>query len=158
MDDEALLRRAGEGDEAAFTALHARWAPRVLNYLRAALGGRSDWAEDCLQEVFLAVRTARFEGSGSFRSWLFAIAHRRAMDLHRRESRPAPPVRTRPAPDPRLQEALSALPEEARAAVLLVHMQGMTQAEAAAALGATEHRVRELLKAGMARLRADLES
>ena len=159
--DAELLRRSASGDDGAFEALHARWAPRVEGYLRALLGrSRRTWAEDCLQEVFLKVRSraSSFDGTGAFRSWLFSIAHNEAMDLHRQESRRTE-LRPRAEPsDPRLEEALGVLPEEIRSAILLVHLEGMTRPEAAATMGVTEYRIQILCRDGIQRLKHLLES
>lgn len=62
-------------------------APQVGNYL--TLRGVAD-RDDVASEVFLAVfeRLASFTGSeAKFRSWVFAIAHNKAADVHRREFR-----------------------------------------------------------------------
>ena len=53
------------------------------------LRGAAD-RDDVTSEVFLAVfdRLATFTGSeAQFRSWVFAIAHNKAADVHRREMR-----------------------------------------------------------------------
>ncbi len=112
-------------------------APGVLGYLRAQ---RVPEPEDVLGEVFLQVSRdlPRFRGNdAAMRRWVFSIAHNRAMDAHRRNSRdrsrsagdrltdlaqrdgarqaaaPAEPV------DPALVEALSALSAEQREVIVL---------------------------------------
>jgi RNA polymerase sigma-70 factor (ECF subfamily) len=83
-DDETLLAAIGEGCEPAFN----RFVDRHQQALRAFLRGlvtASD-ADDIAQEVFLAVwsRAGAYRGTGGARSWLFAIAWRKAKDGHRK--------------------------------------------------------------------------
>jgi len=89
--DEALARRAGEGDESAFETLVARFHGRVYRLARRLTGSDGD-AQDVMQDTFLQV----YRGLGSFRgesklsTWLFRIATNAAlMHRRRRERRPA---------------------------------------------------------------------
>jgi len=89
--DEALARRAGEGDESAFEALVARFQGRVYRLARRLTGNDGD-AQDVMQDTFLQM----YRGLGSFRgesklsTWLFRIATNAAlMHRRRRERRPA---------------------------------------------------------------------
>ena len=61
-----------------------------------------------------------------------------------------------PEIDPRLPSVLAALSPQQRAAVLLVHAHGWTQAETADALGCSVSTLRNHLERGMRRLRASL--
>jgi RNA polymerase sigma-70 factor (ECF subfamily) len=86
-DDElvALAKR----DRAAFGPLYDRYADLVYRYCLRRLGNR-ETAEDATGQSFVkvlaALPTYRNDGP-SFRSWLFAIAHKRA---GRCRARPAP--------------------------------------------------------------------
>jgi hypothetical protein len=53
--DEALLRRVAEGEIAAFQAFYQRYSGRVLSYARQLSHNHRDFAEDVVQEVFVAV-------------------------------------------------------------------------------------------------------
>ena len=89
---EAVLARAASGDGRAFEELVEPLVPRLRGYLRGI--GR-DETDDLLDDVLLAVfaNLGRFEGAdGAFRSWVFAIAHNRAVDHHRRRRRRPAPV------------------------------------------------------------------
>lgn len=82
-----MLTAAREGAPWAFERLYADLSPQVANYL--TLRGVAE-RDDVTSEVFLAVfeRLATFTGSeAKFRSWVFAIAHNKAADVHRRELR-----------------------------------------------------------------------
>src|SRR5690606_15346430 len=82
-DDAALLRGVGEGSERAFNRLVDRHQQAVRTFLRKLAGADAD---DVAQEVFIAVwrRPHGFRGVASVRSWLFAIAWRKAKDSQRR--------------------------------------------------------------------------
>ncbi|MEV6629345.1 ECF RNA polymerase sigma factor SigK [Actinoplanes sp. NPDC051470] len=86
-DAGTLLREVAQGDEKAFTRLYDMVAPRVYGLIRRVLRDPAQ-TEEVTQEVMVEVwRTAaRFDTSrGSATSWIFTIAHRRAVDRVRSE-------------------------------------------------------------------------
>ena len=89
--------------------------------------------------------------------YLFRVGQSRSRRYRRRTPvLPAVPASEFPDIDPRLPGALAALSNHQRAAVLLVHAHGWTQAEAADALGCGVSSLRNHLERGMRRLRATL--
>ena len=73
------------GDAESFDALFARHRRGIFTYLLHQTGDRAI-AEDLFQEVFLRlIRTrAGYGRTGSFRSWLYTIAHNALTDDRRR--------------------------------------------------------------------------
>jgi RNA polymerase sigma factor (sigma-70 family) len=89
--------------------------------------------------------------------YLFRVGQSRSRRYRRRVLvMPAVPPTDLPDVDPRLPGALAHLSHRQRAAVLLVHAHGWTQAETADALGCSVSTVRNHLERGMRRLRAFL--
>ena len=86
--DLALVRRAQAGDDHAFGQLVERNRRAVYRAAYAALGSAQD-ADDVAQETFVAVyqKLQGFRGDASFRTWLLAIAWRKALDRRRSLSR-----------------------------------------------------------------------
>lgn len=83
--DEKLVAGALNGSTRAWRQLVQRYERRVYN-LGYRLTGNGEDAMDLMQEVFLGVyrNLHRFRGDSSFRTWLFRIAHNKAVDLNRK--------------------------------------------------------------------------
>lgn len=83
--DCELIGRYLHGDPEAFTALYSRYECHLLRFL-LSLGGSWEQAEEAFQLSWIKAieRLADFQGRGSFRSWLFRIAHRTWLDQVRR--------------------------------------------------------------------------
>src|SRR5262249_58792096 len=85
----ALVARIAMGDHDALALLAADYHPRLWRYLARQLGADIELVEDVLQEVYLAI----WQGAGSYRgdarvsTWIFQIAHYRALDVHRARAR-----------------------------------------------------------------------
>jgi RNA polymerase sigma-70 factor (ECF subfamily) len=87
--DQLLLKVAGSGSAAAFTALYNHFGPRVEAYLRR-LGAPPAQAEDLVQDVMMAVwqRAVQFDNERApVAAWIFAIARNRLIDVQRRSGR-----------------------------------------------------------------------
>jgi RNA polymerase sigma-70 factor (ECF subfamily) len=85
-DDEALIAAAVKGSAFAWEKLVKRYESRLYNHGLRLMGNPTD-AMDLMQEVFLGVyrNLHRFRGDAKFSSWLFRIAHNKAIDLNRRK-------------------------------------------------------------------------
>jgi RNA polymerase sigma-70 factor, ECF subfamily len=90
-DDQSLVERAREGDEAAFAALVRRYSPMLMRLARMYVPTDA-LAEDVVQETWVAVVRGleRFEGRSSFKTWLFRILVNRAKTRGVREHRSIP--------------------------------------------------------------------
>jgi RNA polymerase sigma-70 factor (ECF subfamily) len=97
-NDNELIASALNGSLPAWETLVRRYEGRVYNYSLRLTGNRED-ALDLMQDVFLGVyrNLGRFRGESQFISWLFRIAHNKAVDLARR--RRANPVKEQALPD-----------------------------------------------------------
>jgi RNA polymerase sigma-70 factor, ECF subfamily len=84
-DDSELVREIAAGDHDALEALYQRHGQAVLAQLVLAIGDRT-LSEEILQDTMLAVwkGAGRFRGESTVRSWLIAIARRKARDRLRR--------------------------------------------------------------------------
>ena len=73
-------------DPTCFAALYRRYASRVYRYLYGKVGNKTE-AEDLTGQVFLEALQAlpHYRPQGAFAAWLFTLARRRAIDLHRQD-------------------------------------------------------------------------
>ena len=150
--DEELVSLAGEGDAGAFTALHDRHS-RAAYSLSFRMMGERQAAEDLTQEAFL--KAWRSAGSyrahrGSVRTWLLSIVGNAGVDRLRSS---ATRSRTRDrlkAEAPRLQPSV---PLAQREVLSLVHLSGLTQAEASERLGVPLGTVKGRIRLGLKKLR-----
>jgi len=145
--DDELVERVGRGDGEACRILVERHLGRMLAFAARVLGSPSE-AEDVAQEVFARVWThaGRWRPGGArFTTWLHQVALNLCRDrLARRREVPldaaSDPVDPAPTPACRLEEAevrrvvgqaVTALPERQRVALVLCHYQGLSNVEAA---------------------------
>ena len=85
-EDEALVGAALNGSARAWEKVVRRYEGRIYNQGLRLTGNNSD-AMDLMQEVFLGVyrNLHRFRGDAKFSSWIFRIAHNKAIDMNRRK-------------------------------------------------------------------------
>ncbi|NLE52315.1 MAG: sigma-70 family RNA polymerase sigma factor [Chloroflexi bacterium] len=158
--DLRLIERIGRGDPAALEALYARHGRALLAYL---IGQVSDphLAEEVLQDVMLAVwrGAARFRGESAVRTWLLAIARRRAITARQRRPPVERPLDDRAATDDTgplelverqtersaVRAALRDLPDDQRETLELVFFHGLSGPEAAEVLGVAPGTVKSRL-------------
>ncbi|GIW96303.1 MAG: RNA polymerase sigma factor [Pirellulaceae bacterium] len=84
-DEAQLLRRAQQGDFAAFEALVQHLQPRVYGLARRILGQTHD-AEDVTQQTFVSLieHLEDFRGESSIATWVLKIATNHALKLLRK--------------------------------------------------------------------------
>lgn len=156
-DDARLLERIAAGDDGAFEELYHRYHRRLLGYLLRVLG-RPGLVEEVLDDALLAVWQGahRFNGRSRASTWIFGIAHHKALkalERSRRESSresgdpPEPESEPMPAhrqPDAaavraelrrKLRSALDVLSPVQRAVVELTFFYGYSYPEVAEIVG-----------------------
>lgn len=167
----ALLARFAGGDMAAAEALTDMIAPRLLRYCARLLGDPAE-AEDIVQEAMLRLwRIAPDwkDGQAQPMTWVFRVATNLCTDRLRRRRGGVPEMPeiadTRPAADAHLmqraralalQDALMTLPERQRQAVVLRHLEGLSNREIAAIMMIGIEAVESLTARGKRQLAAQL--
>jgi RNA polymerase sigma-70 factor, ECF subfamily len=169
---DELLRAAGRGDEQAFAQLYDMVAARVYGLARRIVRDPAQ-AEEVAQEAMVEVwRTAtRFDSArGSATSWIFTIAHRRAVDRVRSEQTAA---RARQAAastldtpydevvdratthleQQQVRRCMQSLTERQREAINLAYYQGYTYREVAELLDIGLPTIKTRMRDGLIRLR-----
>ena len=171
--EPALIQRACGGDMRAFERLYRQHIGSVYGLCLRLTRDRAA-AEDCAQEAFFNAWRAlgRFETRSSFGTWLHRIAVNVVLSRRRKAAghaelalTPADPGEE-PAEAPgewtldtpvevrEIEDAIGALPEGARDALVVCGIYGYSHGEAARMLGVAEgtckaqlHRARALLRA-----------
>ncbi len=178
QEDALLLRRAQNGDAGAFDDLMAPHEKRIYALCLRMSGDRED-ALDCAQEVMLRIwrSLGAYRKQASFSTWIYRIATNTCLDLLRKK-------RTRPTVsldsladdgfmpsdmtgDPQLyaeasarrralQEGISALQPEMRAALVLRDVQGFSYEEVSAILDTPLGTVKSRINRAREKLRSIL--
>lgn len=179
--DTLLMLRVKRGDRDAFTELVERWKHPVIGFIYRTLPD-PDEAEDLAQATFVQLwKTAgRYQPTARFSTFLFTIARNLCLnEIRRRVRHPADSLdeprgededhplrqiedRSQPGADAEatrtelfglVEEALAALPEKQRTALVLCRDGELSYEEIATVLGTTLqatksliHRARETLK------------
>jgi RNA polymerase sigma-70 factor (ECF subfamily) len=93
LPDEALIERAGSGDEHAFNLLYERYFPRVHGFVRRRLHNPSD-VEETVQEVFINVfnSMATFRGEAPFGAWVLGLTRRTIARRFKKKQHPTVPL------------------------------------------------------------------
>lgn len=172
MSDETLLDLYGQGDPAAARALTLRLTPRVLGYAARLLTDRAE-AEDVTQEAMLRLWNMAPDwrsGEAKVSTWLYRVVTNLCTDRLRRtrgvdiDAVPEPED-DQPAADERLQQAtrmaaldkaLATLPDRQREAVVLRHIEGLSNPEIAEILDISVEAVESLTARGKRALAAAL--
>jgi len=183
--DAQLMLRVKRGDPAAFTALVDQYKQPVLNFVARTLRDPTE-AEDLAQNVFVQAwkSRARYRATAKFSTWLFTIARNLCLnELRRRARHPAEPLdaphpehdgeplhqppdaQTVSPPDAllhdelerKIEEALAALPENQRTAILLCRQEELSYEEIAEVLGCSLSATKSLIFRGRETLKEQLK-
>jgi RNA polymerase sigma-70 factor (ECF subfamily) len=84
ITDEQLVHLVNDGYEGAFGELYHRYSSDIYSYILRLIANPSV-AEDLIQEVFVAAWQSfdSFKGDSSVKTWVFRIAHNKAMSWMR---------------------------------------------------------------------------
>jgi RNA polymerase sigma-70 factor, ECF subfamily len=167
-EDRALLAAHVAGDPQAFAELVRRHRDRMWAVALRTLGNPED-AADAVQNACLSAfrGAAGFRGDAAVSTWLHRIVVNACLDLVRRgQARPTDPLpddesRHPASPEDAIshrelamdvEQALTTLPIDQRAALVLVDVQGFSIDDAAAVLGCPSGTVKSRCSRGRARL------
>jgi RNA polymerase sigma-70 factor (ECF subfamily) len=180
VPDDRLINLVTQGDQESLGVLYDRYGKAVFGFTLYLLKDPHR-AEEVTQEVFLNVwlKADKFNlERGTFHAWLMTMAHHRAIDEMRRETRQwqklqqaaresAPPqnslVDTTADTAQRSQEgevvrnALATIPEEQRRVIELAYYQGLTHSDISSRLGQPLGTVKIRMRLGMQKLRIALD-
>lgn len=184
--DAALMLRVQRGDRAAFTELVGKYQQPIYNFILRTLRDETE-AEDLAQNTFVQVwkSAQRYKANARFTTWLFTIARNLCLNEIRRRSRHpaesldgfvsgddeqvAPQIEDRAAAQPagevlqgelesKLAEALAALPENQRTAILLCQRDELSYDEIAEVLDCSLSATKSLIFRGRETLKARLKA
>lgn len=173
--ERALVGRLRRGELAAFDEIYDALRPQVFSFL-ARLSKQRALAEELLQETFvrLAKKARELDEDTRLLPFLYTVArnlyvsHRRVEQLegdHKAQyvledsSAPATPFELAAANETRvrLEQAISALPDNYREVILLVAVAQLEPAEAAKVVGIAPEALRQRLSRARALLRDALD-
>ena len=180
LSDEDLLTRVVTHDAGAFEALYDRHAPTIYGLILRIVG-ETGVAEELLQESFWQVwrKAEQFHGGGAVGAWLVRIGRNKALDhLRRVKARPQsnggePEMLERIAAPPaqlveaevgrlwdrqRLNEALSAIPDEQRLCLEMAYFDGKSQREIAEETGTPLGTIKTRVRIGLEKLERSLRA
>ncbi len=183
--DDELMRAYAAGDGAAFECLYTRHQAALYRFVRRLLGRAAETqADEVFQDTWLRAIQARhgWQAQGAaFRTWLFTLAHHRAVDCLRKSGREvalpqddaepwAPagqPWTDWPAADPaaedlafwraagqRLMDCLEELPLAQKTVFLMHHDDELPVANLAQVLGVGFETAKTRLRYAMIKLRS----
>lgn len=176
LSDDALLVLYARGDGEAARVLTGRHLGRVLGYAARLLGDRAE-AEDVAQEAMLRLWRVAADwrsGEAQVSSWLYRVVTNLCTDRQRaaRRRRAEALDEVAEPPDPgesveaalmrrarteALQAALDTLPDRQRQAVVLRHIEGLSNPDIAAILEIGVEAVESLTARGKRALTAALQ-
>jgi RNA polymerase sigma-70 factor (ECF subfamily) len=171
---EALIQRCLKGDQAAWDQIVRTYWRKVFNVAYKFVG-KHDEAEDLTQDIFLKIfkSLSTFDRRANFQTWLISISRNLCIDHYRSvrkeretidrdvDANELTPASKEPGPVAALEQrdrvallrqALVALPETLRTAVLMRDIQELSYQEIATALRLPEGTVKSRINRGRTEL------
>lgn len=185
VSDESLMQQFCAGQAEAFSLLYARHEKPLFRYVRRVLGSSLvAQADDVFQDTWIKLVDARdswqARENATFKTWLYTLAHHRAVDILRKSGREISadegwldednddawqlwPASSAEEPEQQtfwrkagqqLLDCLEGLPALQRAAFLLHHEDDLSLIEMTQILDAEFETVKSRLRYALAKLRA----
>jgi RNA polymerase sigma-70 factor, ECF subfamily len=171
---ETLIERCLQGDERAWDAIVLQYRRKVFNVAYKFVG-RHEEAEDLTQDIFLKIfrSLGTFDRRANFQTWLISVSRNLCIDHYRSVRKERQTIDRRVDPDELapaarepgpiaaleqqdrvalLREALAALPESLRKAVLMRDIQELSYQEIAHRLQLPEGTVKSRINRGRTEL------
>jgi RNA polymerase sigma factor (sigma-70 family) len=137
----------------------------IYRFLVASVGANE--ADDCFQDTFMAALRAypSLAETSNLRGWLFTIAHRKAIDNHRRRRRHGTPIAELPEtgqeqavelPDRELWARVRELPSKQRSSLVLRYVEDLPYRTIGEIVGCSESAARQNVRAGLTKLREEI--
>lgn len=171
LSDDALILLFSKGDEDAAAILVGRHLTRVLRFASRFLGNESE-AEDVAQDAMMRLWKAAANwqpGRAKLSTWLYTVTRNLCIDRLRQTRASiegeellsdAPSVQEKMEAETRraaLHLALSELPEQQRQAVILRHIEGLSNSEISQIMGVSIEAVESSTARGKRNLKALLD-
>jgi RNA polymerase sigma factor (sigma-70 family) len=184
LNEQDLIKRLKEGDEAAFKELVTSWQDMVYNTSLGIVQNEMD-AQDVAQEVFVKAYESihGFKGESKLSTWLYRITVTRSLDYLRSRKRKKrfafvysifgdnnellinPPDFNHPGvlaenrqQAAELFKAVDALPDQQKTAFVLTRVEGLGHKEVSEIMGTTVPAVESLLQRAKINLKKQLEN
>ena len=172
----SLMRKAQDGNQAAYASLLREVLPILKRVVQARLGFLPVMdREDLVQDILMSLHAARatYDPARPFKPWLMTISHNRMVDQARRNSRrtanevavdeyPADVADAGTAADrygdpEELRRAIRVLPKGQRSAVELLKLREMSLKEASQATGMSVSALKVSVHRAIKTLRTSLQ-
>lgn len=184
MNEEMLVKKAQQGDRAAFEELMDIYFKRIYN-IAYRMAGNADDASDMTQEAMLKLyrNIKSFGGNSRFSTWVYRVATNTCLDELKKirrhtsysidseletddgsiafeieDSAPTPEQRAEQRELKELvKNAVLRLGDEHKTVIILRDIQGLSYDEIARVLGCSEGTVKSRISRGRAKLKSVLE-
>ena len=93
--EDVLIAKVCQGDEAAFETLYERYLPRVYQFVNKRVSNRAD-TEEIVQEVFINVFSSigSFRGEAPFAAWVLGLTRRTIANRFKKKRHATVPLTT----------------------------------------------------------------
>ncbi len=176
IDDDAIIKKAINGETVAFGILYERYVNRIYNYIYYRTGNVKE-AEDLTSRVFQRayrhIQNYTYRGV-PFSAWLYRIAHNLVANWYRDRSRKKEVAIDERIPSDaqfdfpesnveqdqeveKLLKVIRKLPQERQQLIILKYVEGLSNAEIGIIMRRSEGAIKSLYHRTLSALRKELE-